>query len=272
MTLKNMTDDALLVETRRLVQKERELLSDILHHLREIERRRLFSILKCSSLFEYATRELGYSEDQAYRRIQAMRLLKDLPEIEAQLNSGALTLTHLGMAQSLFRKEEKIAEKIFSRTEKIRVLKSLANTSKRDAEKILVGVASSSEFVIPRETVRTLPANKIEIRFTADQEILQKIDALKGLLAHKFPQLTIADLVAQLCDLGLKAWSPASQRTQLDSGSKPELKLVAPENIQTAPARNFGKSYEIPLVRDTSMGTPSQSIAFSQNGQSVGIR
>src|SRR6185369_13706857 len=105
--LTSLSDQTLLNETQKLVKQERELLSQILHHLREIERRRLFSFLKLSSLFEYATQELGYSEDQAYRRIQAMRLLKELPEIEEKINLGALNLTHLGMAQSLFKREQK---------------------------------------------------------------------------------------------------------------------------------------------------------------------
>ena len=40
----------------------------------ELHRRRLYLALGCSSLFDYATRELGYSEAAAWRRIKAMRL------------------------------------------------------------------------------------------------------------------------------------------------------------------------------------------------------
>lgn len=100
--LKVLADDVLLDETQKLVKEEREILTQVLHHLREIERRRLYSQLRYGSLYEYATKELGYSEDQAYRRIQAMRMLKELPEIEEKVNDGSLSLTHLGMAQSFF--------------------------------------------------------------------------------------------------------------------------------------------------------------------------
>lgn len=55
--------------TDQLVQQERELLIEILRHLREIERRRLFSALGFKSLFDYAVKRLKYSEDQAGRRI-----------------------------------------------------------------------------------------------------------------------------------------------------------------------------------------------------------
>ncbi|MDI9804079.1 hypothetical protein, partial [Citrobacter koseri] len=71
MNLKNMSDQTLLEKTRQLVQTERELLTEILHHLREIERRRLFSQLGFKSLYDDATKKLGYADDQAARRISA---------------------------------------------------------------------------------------------------------------------------------------------------------------------------------------------------------
>ena len=43
MNLKNLSDDSLISNTKNLVHKEREIITEILHHLREIERRRLFS-------------------------------------------------------------------------------------------------------------------------------------------------------------------------------------------------------------------------------------
>ena len=98
--LKQISDETLLNETQKLVHQEREILSLVLHHLREIEKRRLYS--KQGSLFEYATKVLKYSEDPAYRRIQAMHLVKEIPQIEEKLEEGTLTLTHLGMAPSLY--------------------------------------------------------------------------------------------------------------------------------------------------------------------------
>jgi hypothetical protein len=209
MQLKHLSDETLLKQTHHLVQREREVLVKVLHHLREIERRRLFSTLKCRSLFEYATRELGYSEDQAYRRIQAMRLLKDLPELENQLTAGTLSLTHLGMAHSLFKNEEKLSAKTFTREEKLNCFRKIENTSKREAEKILLMAASSTAFVLLPEKIRTVSENEVEIRFVANETLLQQIEILRGLLAHRSPQITLGDLFAKLCELGISKWSPA---------------------------------------------------------------
>ena len=94
MKLKNLSDDVLIERLKNLVQEEREILMSVLHHLREVERRRLFAKYQCASLFAYAVTELKYSESQADRRISAMRLLrdvpqKDTPQLETKIALGA---------------------------------------------------------------------------------------------------------------------------------------------------------------------------------------
>ncbi|MEI6398935.1 MAG: hypothetical protein WCO71_09210, partial [Pseudomonadota bacterium] len=99
----------------------------ILHHLREIERRRLFVDLSYNSLFDYAVGELKYSEGQAGRRIAAMRLLKDLPadaaaRIETKITTGALSLSNVQQARSFFR-DQSAAEprRVITAAEKLNV-------------------------------------------------------------------------------------------------------------------------------------------------------
>ncbi len=55
---KKMADGALLENVRALAGREREITLEVLHHLKEIERRRLFVDLGYPSLFEYAVRDL----------------------------------------------------------------------------------------------------------------------------------------------------------------------------------------------------------------------
>lgn len=103
MNLTHLKDQELLTRTKQLVQQERLLLTQVLHHLREVERRKLFCDLGYQSLFEYAIKELHYSEGQAGRRIQAMRLIKELPEVEEKIKTGALSLSNIAQAQSYFK-------------------------------------------------------------------------------------------------------------------------------------------------------------------------
>lgn len=87
MNLRNLNDSELLNRTRHLVDEERRITTSLLHHLREIETRKLFLERGFASLFEYLVQGFDYSEAAAQRRISAMRLLKELPEIENKIQS-----------------------------------------------------------------------------------------------------------------------------------------------------------------------------------------
>lgn len=73
MNLKHLTDLALLKDTTKLASEYREVTARLLHHLREIENRKLYSELGYSSLFFYVVQELGFDESSAARRIKASR-------------------------------------------------------------------------------------------------------------------------------------------------------------------------------------------------------
>ena len=134
--LQDLTDKELISQTKTLVNEERRVLTEILNHLSEINRRKLFSDFGCQSLFEYCTRELGYSAGQASRRIGAIRVIADIPEVEDKIESGDLSLSNVAQAQSFFRESAK-AKKPIPTSEKKELLKSLENTSTREAQKII---------------------------------------------------------------------------------------------------------------------------------------
>lgn len=221
MNLTKYSDQELISSTQRLVQKEREILTEILWHLKEIDRRRLYSDYSCKSLFEYAVKYLNYSEDQAYRRIQAARLLKDLPEIEEKINTGELSLAHLSLAQSHFRVEQKTNNESLTKTEKLAIITQLEHTSVREAERVLATL-SSVEKPARADHIRTVTDAQVEIKFFSDRVLLEKIAKLKGLLAHKYPQMTMADLFDKLCDFGFEKWDPAYEKPR--SVSRPPVK------------------------------------------------
>ena len=86
-------DQQLLDQTRRLAANQRSLEVHILDHLDEIDRRNLALRRGFSSLFDYAVRELRFSDAAAQRRIQTMRLCRRHGWVRAMLHSGDLSLT-----------------------------------------------------------------------------------------------------------------------------------------------------------------------------------
>lgn len=226
MNLKSLQDKVLLDHTFKLVQEERERLIVLLRHLKEIQDRRLFSSLGYKSLFDFCVRRIGYSEDQAYRRISAMKLIKEIPEVGSQLSTGKLNLTHINLAQSLFKREALSAGKAFSREEKIEVLEKISDRPTREAEKIIFEFSSEPMPGVP-DQIKLVGTEVVEIKFQAPQELQNKIEKLKGLLAHKNPSLSLAELFDQLCDLGLQKYSPTGDRTQASANT--------PAAVESAP-------------------------------------
>jgi len=218
MNLKTTDDSALVKKIETLVREERELLTSVLHHLLEINRRRLFSSLGYKSLFDFTVKHLGYPEDQAYRRISAMKLIQEIPEIEPVINAGEISLSHIGLAQTLFRQEKKM-ENEYSREQKLEVLSQIKNKSVREAQRVTLSMSSAPEPVKP-DKVTSISETSVEIKFTASSELQSKVEKLKGLLAHKNPQLTLAELFDQLCDLGLQEWDPAKPKTATSQKSE----------------------------------------------------
>ena len=132
-----LDDETLLRKTKSLAIEERKITLEILQHLEEVSRRRLFMKRGFSSLSEYLTRELGYSAASAQRRISALKLLAEIPEVEEKIKKGTISLSNAEQAQKFFRTEAKL-NKAFSLDEKKRILENLANKSSREAKMELI--------------------------------------------------------------------------------------------------------------------------------------
>jgi hypothetical protein len=92
-----LTDAELLTATRRLVGRSNRLLAALLAHLGEVEARGVHRIRACSSLYTYCIYELRYSEDEAFRRVAAARLVRRFPALLDAVAAGELHLTGLLM-------------------------------------------------------------------------------------------------------------------------------------------------------------------------------
>ena len=106
-TVGALSDRELLRETSNLVRHERHLQGAIIDHLAEIEARGLYLERGFSSLFDYAVRELGYSDAAAARRIGVMRLCADQPDAREGLRDGSLTLSAAAELQWAFDRQRR---------------------------------------------------------------------------------------------------------------------------------------------------------------------
>jgi len=95
--LAQLSDADLLANTRRLVGRSNQLFAALLAHLAEVEARGVHRTRACSSLYTYCIYELRMSEDAAFRRATAAKLVKRFPALFDAIASGELHLTGLLM-------------------------------------------------------------------------------------------------------------------------------------------------------------------------------
>src|SRR5512139_219544 len=95
--LEHLPDEALLATVRRLTARSNVALADLLAHLGEVERRGIHRERACASLYTYCVYELRMSEDTAFRRAKAARLVRRYPEVRDAIAKGEIHLTGLLM-------------------------------------------------------------------------------------------------------------------------------------------------------------------------------
>lgn len=91
----SLSDSELVERLPALVAAERHAMLDVIEHLVEMERRRLYLMFEVSSLRAYCISRLGYSEDAALKRHRVARLALRLPEVLEELRAGTMHLTSL---------------------------------------------------------------------------------------------------------------------------------------------------------------------------------
>jgi hypothetical protein len=204
MNLKSVSNSVLLSDTKRFALEERRNGMEVLYRLREIDARKLFASLGYSSLFEYTVKELGFSEGSASRRLQAMRLIREIPEYETKLKDGLVNEGNLSKAQTFFNQLKKDG-KDYSKEEKLDLLGQIEGKSSRQTDQLFASIAPESA---REEKTKPINEKETEIRFTADRALMEKLEKLKNLLGHKLGDQKYASLIEELADLALKKLEP----------------------------------------------------------------
>lgn len=194
MNISSLNDGDLLRKLENLTSFERSSLVLTLSCLYEVKRRRLYSSAGYRSLFDYCVRNLRYSEDQAQRRIVAMRMIKELPEIEPELERGSLNLSIIGLLECHFRRES------LDRNAQLDLIRKCLGKTLRECEALLAKMATISRPHRP-DRIRRLGENHIELFFVAKATLEKKLEATRNALAHKHPRLGLGELFEELCDL-----------------------------------------------------------------------
>ncbi|MBN8542446.1 MAG: HNH endonuclease [Deltaproteobacteria bacterium] len=208
-----LSNDNLITAVRSLVKEERRITREILDHINEVARRRLYADLGFSSIFDWLVKDLGYSESAAYRRMQAARVLQAVPEAAEKLESGALGLTVLSKVQTLIRADEKRTGERMSIQEKSEILTKVESCSGREAEHRLAHhfpevAAQFTDGLISKEKVRVINEDQVSVQVTFTREQFEKLKRIQELLSHTHLGASNAELLNVAMDVFLEKKDP----------------------------------------------------------------
>ncbi|MGZ3697978.1 MAG: HNH endonuclease [Bdellovibrionota bacterium] len=252
--LKTVSSDHLWQQTKDLALEERRITTEILWHLKEIESRALHLARGYSSMHEYCVKELHYSDGSAYRRVEAMRLLEQFPEIETKIQQGSMNLSTVASIGTFFKSERKLG-KTYSPDQKKDLLAQMEGKSRRQTDAILATLSPQSAR-LDRE--RTISTDQIEIRATISKTLHEKLERIKALNSHKKPNASHAELLELLADAYLEKRETASP-AKLTDPKKPTRYI--PKQTRKMVFRTHGEQCG---YRDAKTGRRCESRHFLQ--------
>jgi hypothetical protein len=219
-----LSDADLLTRMPALVLAERAAAADVLEHLVEIDRRRLYLEQACGSLQAYCMERLGYSESAAFKRVRVARVVHSVPRVLDELRSGAIHLTGLFVLAPHLNDEN--ADALFaeargkSRSEiehtlarwfpkpdvppKVEPLGKAGIGGVPDPATAATGpcerLRRPGTEAAERPRVEPLSAERYRIEFTASTEFCAKLEEAKQLLSHALPSGDLAQLFERALD------------------------------------------------------------------------
>jgi 5-methylcytosine-specific restriction endonuclease McrA len=178
---------------KSLVASERKITREILLLIQTLDITNSYRELGYSSLFVYLTKEIGYSEGAAQRRISSARLMKQVPVLEKELQSGSLNLTQASMLQAAIKQEERSKSAQISNERKEVILEQLKSKTIFESQKILI--ENFPDFKVPKPKTRPAGSGTIHVTMEFSEPDWQKVQDLMAHFSHSVPDQKLEGLL-----------------------------------------------------------------------------
>lgn len=244
-----MTSHDLAGKLGSLIRNERKITGEILMLINQALETRAYLELGFPSMFEWLTKGFGYSHGAAYRRIEAARLLRAVPEVASKIESGQVNLSTLAKIQTVLRAQEKASGKKVENTEKTKILEQIERKTTQEVELVLAKIypqAVSSPYQERREVVKD---SHIRHHMNLSTEAAADLRRAKEVLSHRMPHASDADIVAHVLKFFLKTKDPLVKplRTNKKSASAAKCVIATPrkdEGPSASQERNHPSAHQ----------------------------
>jgi 5-methylcytosine-specific restriction endonuclease McrA len=263
-----VSDKELLDRMPRVVLAERGCTADVIQHLMEIDRRRLYLDAACRSLSCYCIERLGYSEDEAGKRVRVAQVAQRIPQVLEELRSGGIHLTGLWLLAP-----------VLTQANGAELLVSARGKTRRQIEELIVRhfpKPDVAESVCPEPQRLTMPAPsrpdaparpaKVEplsesrwsVQLSIGTELKAKIDEARQLLGHAVPNGDLATLVERAFDALL-----VQEKKRRFGAGKPRKRRFPKPGSRHIP---------VELVREVTQRDGGQCTFVDENGNRCSAR
>lgn len=201
-----LSDTALVERLHMTCRESNRLLTDVIVLLIEVEDRRIHLADAHPSLFEFCLKELRMSEGEAYRRINATKLVRRFPRLLGYIGRGDIHLTALVQLRDHFTEanvDELVA--LAKGKNKMKLAELVARLAPRpDVPAKLRKVPQhdiGSRVTEPRRpSIDPLSEARYRLQLTGSREFRDKLLRARDLMMHSNPSGDLAVVVERAID------------------------------------------------------------------------
>lgn len=203
-----LTDDELESRLKLLSARERQAAVCFVIHLMEADKRRLYAEAGYPSLFVYCVKELGLSEDAAYKRIRVARAAADYPALLDALAAGKMHLVSVTLLAPHLTAANWPA-----------LLQEAQGKTKREIEFMVAALHPDKEKRDCLREIVPVSGRRARVSFDADIALLDDIKRARQILKHKYPKGLLNDIFKEALEdfLSRKDWGrrpPVRKRSE----------------------------------------------------------
>jgi hypothetical protein len=275
-----LSDAELVSAMTSFAGRERQATTQLIAHLAEFDRRRLYLAAGLSSLFMYFVRVLQLSEPEAYNRIEAARVARRFPVILDKLAEGSLSMTtvrllashltvgnHEELLAAASGKSKREVDELLARhfpqpdvASSVRKLPeprpiaspvAVATSAGTRGEPVTsasplgVAIEAVPPTAPPRPAVvKPLAPERYKVQFTARAETCEKLRLAQDMLRHAVPTGDTAEIIDRALTSLLKELAKkkfaATDRPRASRGAAPGSRYVAAKVRRAVWIRDLG--------------------------------
>lgn len=213
MNLKSLSNEELDRNLMTWVKAEKKALNNVLSHIAEVDRRKMYLDYAYSGLRAYLEKRMGYDGGSAQRRIDAARLSQSVPSVLESLHEGELKLAQITILQKSLREAK---DKNFSKETKSELVEAIKNKSVHETQVI---VAKALNIEIKQSTKITYQADE-SVRFetSLSKSQWENVKTMQELLSNTVPNGDWAEILNYLA-IKVKEQKLGKEKTKTEKTS-----------------------------------------------------